>query len=240
MSTRPADRSPAFPSTRWSRILAHEGPRDLEALAQAYWRPMQAYLGARLRVGADVAADLAQEAFAWILATRFFDRANPTRGRFRGLLKQALAHFAIDHVRRQEADKRGGGAAHEPIDGEPERADPRSKTPEQELDEAWRRALLERARDALEAELGASGRRTYFLLFRDYFLADAADADYAELAARHGVSKTDVSNWLDYAKRRYRELLRAQVQDTVRDAAELQEELAWLFGPAVRKGARDT
>ena len=48
MSTSPEDRSPAFPSTQWSRILARHGPRDLEALAHAYWRPIHAYLASRL------------------------------------------------------------------------------------------------------------------------------------------------------------------------------------------------
>lgn len=242
MSARPEDRSPAFPSTQWSRILAHRGARDLEALAQAYWRPMHAYLAVRLRVSSDEAADLAQDAFAWMLATRFFDRADPARGRFRGLLKKALARFAIEHRRKQNADKRGGGRVHEPLDAGHEPADPRAETPDRALDEAWRRELVERARAQLEAELEAKGRRTYYLVFRDYFLGEGetGDVDYAALGARYGITRTDVSNWLDYAKRRYRELLRALVLETVSDEEELQEELEWLFGSTdqERKGHR--
>ena len=237
--TPPEGGRPAFPSTRWSRILAQPGPRDLDALAQAYWRPIHAYLAARLRLDDDAARDLAQEAFAWMLATRFFDRADPARGRFRGLLKKALANFAIDHVRRQGAEKRGSGRACEPLDAEHERADPRSPTPDQVLDEAWRRELLERARQMLEAELDADGRRTYWLVFRDWFLDECLDLDHAALAARHGITKTDVSNWLDHAKRRYRDILRGLVLETVTDEAELEVELRWLFGtaPTRRPGA---
>ncbi len=236
MSTRP-DGSRAFPSTRWSRILAREGTHDLEALAQAYSRPIQAYLAARCRLGDDAAQDLAQEAFAWMLAKRFFERADPARGRFRGLLKKSLTRFAIEHLRKQSADKRGGGRVHEPIDAEHDRVDPHSRTPDQILDEAWRRELLERARQELEAELEAGGRRTYYLVFRDYFLdkregsGDDDNVDHAALAAQYGITKTDVSNWLDYAKRRYRELLRALVLETVSSEEELREELRWLFGP---------
>ncbi len=247
MSARPEPRTQAFPSTRWSRILAREGPRDLEALAQAYWRPIRAYLAARLRRRDDQASDLAQDAFAWMLATRFFERADPTRGRFRGLLKKALARFAIEHLRRQNADKRGGGRVHEPLDDEHQRvADPHSRTSDQILDDAWRRELLERARQLLEEDLEASGRRTYYRVFRDYFLDDGAggdgssgdggggdvDVDHAALAARYGITRTDVSNWLDYAKRRYRELLRGLVLETVGSEEDLQEELRWLFGNA--------
>ena len=46
------------------------------------------------------------------------------------------------------------------------------------------------------------------------------------------MTKVDVSNRLAYAKRRFRELLRAQVAETVRDEAELRLELEWLFGRA--------
>jgi RNA polymerase sigma-70 factor (ECF subfamily) len=237
MSTSPDGGNQAFPSTQWSRILTHGAPRDLEALARTYWRPIQAYLSARLRLPDDLASDLTQEAFAWMLETRFFDRADPARGRFRGLLKKALARFALEHLRKQNAEKRGGGRVHEAIDAVRHVADPRSETPDQVLDEAWRRELVERARARLEEELEAGGRRTYYLVFRDYFLDDGeGDPDYAAVAARHGITKSDVSNWLDYAKRRYRALLRSLVIETVTDPDALREELVWLFGPETRAG----
>ena len=236
MPPRPADPR-AFPSTRWSRILAQPGPRDLEALAQAYWRPIHAFFAARLRLTDDAARDLVQDAFAWMLATKFFDRADPARGRFRGLLKKALANFCIEHLRKQGAGRRGGGAVHEPLDAGGEVADPHGRTPEQLLDLAWRRELLERARAQLEAELEAGGRRTYYEVFRAWFLDDGDDVDQAALAARHSATRTDVSNWLAYSKRRFRELLRALVLETVSDDDELQEELRWLFGPARADGA---
>jgi RNA polymerase sigma-70 factor (ECF subfamily) len=229
----------AFPATRWSRILAHPGPRDLEALAQAYWRPIHAFFAARLRLSDDAARDLAQDAFAWMLSTRFFDRADPARGRFRGLLKKVLANFCIEHLRKQGAERRGGNAVHEPLDANREVHDPHGRTPDQLLDLAWRRELLERARTLLEAELEAGGRRTHYEVFRAYFLDDGDDVDYAALAARHSATVTDVSNWLAYCKRRYRALLRALVLETVSDDDELQLELRWLFGPAGANGAAD-
>jgi hypothetical protein len=50
------------------------------------------------------------------------------------------------------------------------------------------------------------------------------------VAARHGISTTDVSNYLMAAKRKYREELRLVVTETVRDVEGLREELRWLFG----------
>ena len=69
---------------------------------------------------------------------RFFDRADPARGRFRGLLKTALGRFALEHLRKQRAAKRGGNRLHEPIDGH-DIADPKADAPERILDDAWRR-----------------------------------------------------------------------------------------------------
>jgi RNA polymerase sigma-70 factor (ECF subfamily) len=232
MSTRPQPRRQAFPSTRWSRILAPDGRRDLELLAQDYWRPIRAWLASRLRLDEHRANDLAQEAFAWLLGSRFFERADPARGSFRAFLKTSLANFAIDWLRKQGAEKRGGGHAHEPLDADHDRVDPHSRTPDQVLDDAWRRELLARARDGLQAELEASGRRTYFQVFRDYFLDEADGVDHRALAERYGISRTDVSNWLDHSKKRYRELLRALVSETVTGEDELQQELRWLFGDA--------
>lgn len=228
---------PAFPSTRWSRILAPGGGRDLDALARTYWRPVHAFLRAQLRCSEDDAADLAQDAFAWLLSSSLLDKADPRRGRFRAFLKTALAHFAVEHVRRASARKRGGGLSHAPLEAAQSHPDPQ-RTPETALDDAWRRELLERARGDLQRELEAGGRARYWALFRDYYLADGEQPDHATLAERHGVSRNDVSNWLDHGKRRYRALLRDAVAETVATPEELEDELRWLFAGTRQPGGK--
>ena len=78
----------------------------------------------------------------------------------------------------------------------------------------------------------SNGRAVHWALFRDWFLAAGDEPDHGTLAQRHGITRTDVSNWLDRAKRRYRALLRAIVADTVTSPDELEEELRWLSGAA--------
>lgn len=227
----PADaRNPAFPSTRWSRILAPAGERDLDALARAYALPIEAWLAQRFARRADDARDLAQDAFAWLLQTRLLDKADPARGRFRAFLKTALANFAIERLRRERAHKRGGGAQTASFDDVGEPVDPRAHSADQVLDDAWRRELLTKARQMLQHELEIGGRSVHWALFHDWYLADADDLDHATLAARHGITRTDVSNWLDHGKRRFRALLRQIVADTVSSPDELEDELRWLFG----------
>jgi DNA-directed RNA polymerase specialized sigma24 family protein len=231
------DRRPGFPSTRWSRILAPAGARDLDALARAYWRPVHAYLAARTRCRGADADDLAQEAFAWLLASGLLDKADPARGRFRGFLKSALANFAAERSRRDRAAKRGGGIAHEPLGEHCDPADARGRSPEQALDDAWRRELLTNAHARLQQELEAGGRALHWALFRDYYLADD-EPDHAALAARFQITRTDVANWLDHARRRYRAILRELVAATVGSPEELADELRWLFGPGTPEAAR--
>lgn len=219
-----------FPSTRWSRILAPGGGRDLDALAQAYERPVRAYLAARFGLDADAAAEASQEAFAWLLESGLLDKADPARGRFRGLLKKALGNFSLERLRRENAQKRGGGARHLALDEVAEPVDARGRTPDQVLDDAFRAELLLQAQRRLQQELERSGRAVHWALFRDWFLVGGDQPDHGTLAARHGITRTDVSNWLDHGKRRYRTLLRELVADTVGDADALRDELRWLFG----------
>jgi RNA polymerase sigma-70 factor (ECF subfamily) len=205
----------------------------LEALARRYQGPAEAYLAFALRVPGERAHELFQEFFAWMLATGWLAKATPERGRFRGFLKVALANFARDELRKEHAEKRGASVtgsldAALGASGTAEPADPRTPTPEQALDDAWRAWLVEAAFERLEAELTESGRATQFAVFRDYYFAPGPELDYRALAARHGLTTSDVSNYLQRAKKAYREALRALVLDTVGDADELGAELAWL------------
>ncbi|MEZ5963415.1 MAG: sigma-70 family RNA polymerase sigma factor [Planctomycetota bacterium] len=237
MDTGTPPRRSTFPSTRWSRIVGGTGGRDLEALARSYWRPIRAWLAARLRLRDEAADDLTQEAFTWMLASHFFERADPARGRFRAFLKTALRHFVVQHWRHANALRRGGAQAHTSLRLDDDLSDGDALQPDEILDAEWRRDLLQRARDRLAGELEGSGRAVYFALFRDYYLADD-DVDHRTLAERHGVSRGDVSNWLDYAKRRYRAILRALVRDTVDDEEALQVEWSWLFATTERGEGR--
>ena len=230
------DHQPAFPSTRWSRILAPSGHRDLDQLARSYWRPIRAYLAARLRCRDDDASDRTQAAFAWLLQSGLLDKADPARGRFRGFLKKALANFTTEQWRREQAQKRGGCVDLHDLDAAGDLIDAGARSPEQALDDAWRRELLVEAQAALQQELEGLGLGRRWALFADYYLTGGDEPDHATLATRHGITRTDVANWLDHAKKRYRAILRQRVLDTVSDEHELAEELRWLFGPTAGGG----
>lgn len=229
----------AFPNTCWSRVLGHaaDGRRDpdMASLLVAYWRPVHAYL--RMRHGLDVeeASDTTQDFFVQILEGGFVERADRRRGRFRGFIKTSLDHYVVDRHRAARAQKRGGDRKQLSLDVEfdderaPSLPDPKSRTPEQVLDDVWRRELLSRALEDVRVEFEREAKPVYYAVFADAFLA-ADPPTHRELAAKHGISVTDVSNYLQNVKRRYRARLRRAVAETVDGDDALDEELAWLFG----------
>lgn len=172
------------------------------------------------------------------MTSGLLDKADPARGRFRGFLKTALGNFAIEHVRREQASKRGGDLVKESIEAAELVVDDRARSPEQALDDAWRRELLERAHARLRDELYGNGRAVHWQLFHDFYLADGEQPTHQDLCERYEITRADVSNWLDHAKRRYRALLRDLVSETVTTPAELDDELQWLFGVVRRPVAR--
>jgi RNA polymerase sigma-70 factor (ECF subfamily) len=239
----PARAAGFFPTTCWSQVGPGAGEEALERLARRYWRPIRDWLRLALKLDGDRAAELAQDFFAWTLESGFFAKADRERGRFRAFLKVALRNYALDELRRASASRRGGGRRFFSLDepewesgaeAPPEPADPRASRPDEALDARWRSDLVAAALQALEQELAAAGRAHVFATFRDYFLDPAPDVDYRAVAAAHGATVTDVSNWLARAKQRFREHLRVLVSDTVRDASALAEELRWLFGKEAR------
>lgn len=237
----------SFPTTIWSEVrrggarpssATRAAGRDsaLAELARRYQGPAEAYLRAALGRTREEAHELFQEFFAWMLASDFLAKAAPERGSFRGFLKVAMRRFATDELRKAAAEKRGGGrgvrALDAEADGEVALADRAAKTPEEELDAAWRAALVEAAFERTRLELERQGRAPVFAVFRDYYLAPGPEPDYRTLAERHALTPTDVSNYLQRAKKAYREHLRALVLDTVATPADLGDELAWVVAPA--------
>ena len=70
---------------------------------------------------------------------------------------------------------------------------------------------------------------SYFAVFRDYFLHPEEGLDYRAVAEKYGITTVNVSNYLMFAKRRYRIHLRRAVMETVSTPEDLAEELDWLF-----------
>lgn len=230
------DAGERFPQTQWSRLLdrgaGEEARREAAAaLCGDYWKPVYAFIRAQWGKTDDEAKDLTQAFFAWVLESDLLGRVGREGSRFRTFLKVALKHFLIDETRRDRTLKRGGGVQSLRIDSDalelPDRA---GRTPEEMLDAVWRAEILGRAVEALGEKYRREGRETPFRIFREYYWAAGEPPGYRELASRHGVSESDVSNYLMAARRSLRDELERLIAPTVDSAASAADEFRALFG----------
>ncbi|MHC1768172.1 MAG: RNA polymerase sigma factor [Verrucomicrobiia bacterium] len=227
-----------FTTTHWSVVLS-AGQQDsplaaeaLEKLCRTYWYPLYAYVR-RCGHGPDDAQDLTQEFFARLLEKSSLARADRAKGRFRSFLLGALNHFLADEQDRAQAQKRGGGQtfiswdqddAEERFGAEP--ADELS--PDKLFDRRWALTVLEQAANRLRDEYQAAGRRQFFDLLKGYVAGEQVVPSYAVTAARLGLTESAVKSAVFRLRRRYHELVREGVAQTVAGPAELEDEIRYL------------
>lgn len=227
-----------FAPTRWSVVVA-AGGRDpettraaLETLCEAYWYPLYAWARRRGKRAAD-AEDLTQGFFAELLAKRWVEAADPSRGRFRAFLLTAFQRY-VGHVRaRDAAQKRGGDRTHLSLDfddGERRYALEPSHvtTPERLYERRWALTVLERVLERLRRDEEAAGRGEAFVGLRG-FLPGGADArSHREVAEALGTTEGALKVALHRLRTRYRERLRAEVAETVASQDDVDAELETL------------
>ena len=233
-----ADDEARFATTHWSVVLAaREGDtpqaaKALETLCRAYWHPLYGYVRRCGESPAD-AQDLTQAFFAQFLARGSLRAATPERGRFRWFLLASLKHFLANERERARAQKRGGGQlplsldalegeeryALEPID---------ALSADRAYDRAWATSLLEQARRRLREEFTTAGRAERFEKLEQFLPGEQSLTPYAELAVQFQVTEGAIKADVSRLRRRYGELLRAEVAHTIGTHTDLDDELRHL------------
>ena len=216
-----------FATTRWSLILEAraQSSDSREALAQlcsAYRAPVLAFV--RMRgMSRERAEDLTQEFFEHFLTARIHQGADPARGRFRSYLLAALRHFLNDCEAAAATIKRGGQATHESLDdGEQIASD---DSPERSFERRWALTVLARASDRLRREADQAGKRALFDALQEFLLEQPSRDDYERAAESLGLRRNTVAVAVHRLRERLRELVRAELADTVTEAAEVEAEL---------------
>lgn len=232
--------TPRFATTRWSIVVAAagddstEGRAALESLCTAYWFPLYAFVR-RQGEGVEDARDLVQGFFAELLEKDYLAQADRERGRFRTFLITAFRHYASKERAKERALKRGGGVAilsFDFSDGENrylrEPADER--TPERLFERRWALTLLDEALGRLRAEHRSAGREDLFGALRGTIVPGGGETEpYAALGERLGMSEGAVKVAAHRLRRRYREVLRAAIAETVADPSEVDDEIRHLL-----------
>jgi RNA polymerase sigma-70 factor (ECF subfamily) len=210
--------------------------KALEELCRVYWYPLYAFVRYR-GYSPDDAQDLTQSFFVRIIETSGFASADPERGRFRSYLLGAMKHFLANEWHRAQAQKRGGGVTFLDLDGlDPEARyalEPAADDPEAGFDREWAQESVARAMEKLRAESEARGKGELFEALQGSLTVDEPARE--QTAARLGMTEGAVKVAVHRLRRRYRELLRAGIAETVADPADVDDEMRHLVAALRRK-----
>jgi RNA polymerase sigma-70 factor (ECF subfamily) len=228
-----------FATTHWSVVLSAARPESahyqqaLESLCRTYWFPLYAYLR---RHGCDIhqAEDHTQAFLANLLDKQGLRLAQPQRGKFRSFLLASLKHFLANERARAGAQKRGGGRSVISIDSQNAEnqyaLEPRDElSPEKLFERSWALTVLDRTMARLEAESAASKKQVQFDRLKTYLTSGKDAVAYHQVAAELKMTEGAVKVAVHRLRRRYRELLRDEIAQTVATEDQIDEEIRHLF-----------
>lgn len=231
----PASKVARFGTTHWSMVLrAGQGAEEaLVRLCQIYWPPLYAYIRRRGHAVHE-AQDFTQAFFAHILENRALEAVGPSKGRFRSFLLVSLKHFLDNEWHKAHTLKRGGRHVFiswddlNPKDRESlELSD--QVTPERIFSRRWALTLLERVMNQLRQECVAARKGEAFEKLKDYLTSDNAGKPYQEIATELNMSEGAVKVTVHRLRRRFGELVRTQIAQTVDSDGEIDDEIRQLF-----------
>lgn len=225
-----------FATTHWTVVLAASRPDSpeqsaaLEQLCRTYWYPIYAFIRRRGVLPAD-AEDLTQEFFARLLAKEWLLGVEENGGRFRSFLLTAVSRFLANQHDRNTAAKRGGGAPLLDLDAAEGRFEAETQetgTAERSYDRHWAIALLEKALARLQEEARENARNAAFEQLSPFLSREPEPGEYEIVAARLKMSVGALGIAVFRLRRRYRDVVRSLIAETVADPADVDSELRHL------------
>lgn len=238
MTFSPPANGVAFVTTQWSVVLAAQGSSPaaeeaLEKLCRTYWRPIYSFVRREGRTVED-AQDVTQGFFARLLERRDFDAVRREKGRLRSYLLVSLKHFLSKERQRAMALKRGEGRPLVSLDeiltrerNDPEPAD--ALTADKIYERRWALTVLERVLDQLGEEYSAAGNAGLFERFKELLADESCQVSQAQIALDMGMNENAVKQAYHRFRRRYRDLLRNEIAQTVAAPGDVEDELRHLI-----------
>jgi RNA polymerase sigma-70 factor (ECF subfamily) len=229
----------AFPRTRWSVVLAArqrqhppESAAALETICRSYWYPLYAFVR-RSGYSPPDAEDLTQEFFCRLLEKHWLDAADRDKGRLRTFLVVAMKRLLAKEWRRASAQRRGSGQSHVSVDtafaeSRYAAAPAASLAAEAVFDREWALTLLDLTLERLRAEFAAAGKPGDFEALKGCLMAAGGTIDYAAVAERLGTSQGAARVAVHRLRKRFRQVCREEVSQTLANGTDLDTELRHL------------
>lgn len=228
-----------FVTTHWSIVLAagldssRNAQAALEQLCRTYWYPLYTYVRRRGYSPHD-AEDLTQSFFARLLEKDGLAKADRERGRFRTFLITSMNHLLADEWDKSRRQKRGGGQSIVSFDAataeERYQLEPHDLSdPLAVFERRWVAMLMNAVLTRLEQEYCETGRRELFTRLKDFIAGDRGQISYAEAGRQIHLSENAVKQAVHRLRRRYRQLFRDEVAQTVVNPTEIDDEVRHIL-----------
>ena len=234
-----AKSSSRFTTTNWSVVLDVQNGNvelareALEWLCVRYWRPVYVFIRSRGAVQHE-AEDLTQSFFAFLLAKDTLKAVDPDKGRFRTFLLTALTNFLANEYDKRHTAKRGGElnfiSLEEMISEEASTLEHCSAVrPENVFERRWATTVIGHVLERLKREYESSGKGPLYETLQVGLTGEVKPGDHAEWAGRLGLAESAVRVALHRLRRRFGELLRSEIAQTVASPEDVDDELRQLF-----------
>ena len=228
---------PCFVTTRWSVVLAAtrgtsgESVAALEAICRDYWYPLYAYVR-RCGHSPHDAQDLTQDFFCRLLEKHWLDSADRRKGKLRMFLIAALKNFMRNEWRRASAERRGGNLAQVTFDTQFAEsryaADHSARHADETFDKEWALTLLDLTVSRLREEFAAANKPEDFEVLKGCLMAERGALDYCAIASRLGLNEGAARVAVHRLRKRFREVYREEISQTLADRSDLEGELRHL------------
>jgi RNA polymerase sigma-70 factor (ECF subfamily) len=229
------DGTSRFPTTSWTLIvnardLDHKVSREaLGSFCGTYWYPVFAFIR-RKGLDSDQARDCTQDFFAALLEKDYLAGVERSKGNFRSFLLAAVSHFLSNQFAAERAQKRGGGQRllsleMENAEGTYRNEPADSLTPEALFEYSWATSLLQRILQRLRG--GYSDHD--FDVLRPFLIGEESRGDGIAAAERLGMSAGAFKVAIHRLRKRYHDVLRAEIARTVADPAQVDDEIRYLL-----------
>ncbi|MEO8352455.1 MAG: sigma-70 family RNA polymerase sigma factor [Chthoniobacteraceae bacterium] len=244
MPTSPTPESPQlFATTRWSVVLAArdgvagDAATALQHLCRSYWPSLYGYARRRGYSPHD-AEDATQAFFARLLEKDYLQAVRRELGPFRAFLQMAFKRFLSKERDKAAALQRGGGCAHVPLDFSEAEVRFAQDAPNLPADEAfelqWAMTVLAAVMQALREEFRAAGREKDFDVLKVALSVPKDGLRYDELSAGIGASEGAARVAVHRMRKRFRELFRNEVAQTVAQQEAVDVEMQHLVSVLAR------
>lgn len=226
----------SFQATRWTLVQRVKEANTVDAqealnvLCSLYWRPLYVFARSYGRSMED-AEDVVQGFLAKGIEKALFSAADREKGKMRTFLLTAFKRYLRDEYVKSVAQKRGDGkvdatdiAAEESRWEDVDAADPTAS-----FDKRWAIIVVESAREQLRKKYASEGKEEFYEALAES-LTGEVEGGYQAIADRLDVSLSAVKVGVHRLRKRFGEMLRAEIVETIGEGEDPDKELKYLIG----------